>query len=181
MTADAIASLSISALKSILFTNHVNAGQILEKGDLVKKVKDLVNDERRERERQRLAEELEEQERIERQRVMMEEHKRVQREREAARLRAEQETSGEESAEAADGQMADDGHGAGAGGEAFTAPPPPPPGPQAMAANPERASLCVICQDDEANIAIVDCGCVIFHCSSLAHKHNMPSQPSRNV
>ncbi|GBE84007.1 hypothetical protein SCP_0510660 [Sparassis crispa] len=32
------------------------------------------------------------------------------------------------------------------------------PAPQAMAARLERTGMCVICQDEEANIAIVDCG-----------------------
>jgi len=37
-------------------------------------------------------------------------------------------------------------------------PSPLPPKAQAMAATLERTGLCVICQDEEANIAIVDCG-----------------------
>jgi len=36
--------------------------------------------------------------------------------------------------------------------------PPLPLKAQAMAATLERTGLCVICQDEEANIAIVDCG-----------------------
>lgn len=32
------------------------------------------------------------------------------------------------------------------------------PKAQAMASHLERTGLCVICQDEEANIAIVDCG-----------------------
>ncbi|KZP25081.1 hypothetical protein FIBSPDRAFT_403396 [Athelia psychrophila] len=38
---------------------------------------------------------------------------------------------------------------------------PLPPVSQ-MAADLERTGLCVICQDEDANIAIVDCGCVTF-------------------
>ena len=60
---------------------------------------------------------------------------------------------------------------AGTTGEDHLAPPPatsdakPPPGKmspkaQAMASHLERTGLCVICQDEEANIAIVDCGYV---------------------
>ena len=45
MSADAIGSLSISALKDILFRNHVASGQVLEKGDLVRKVLMLVETE----------------------------------------------------------------------------------------------------------------------------------------
>ncbi|KAF7329030.1 RING-finger domain-containing protein [Mycena venus] len=37
-------------------------------------------------------------------------------------------------------------------------PPPLPPKAQAMQSHLERTGLCVICQDEEANIAIVDCG-----------------------
>jgi hypothetical protein len=35
---------------------------------------------------------------------------------------------------------------------------PLPPKAQAMAAHLERTGLCVICQDAEANMAIIDCG-----------------------
>ena len=54
-----IKALSISALKMILFQNHVNARLIIEKGDLVDKVVTLVEDERREREERRAREEEE--------------------------------------------------------------------------------------------------------------------------
>ncbi|KAJ7686688.1 hypothetical protein B0H17DRAFT_1071559 [Mycena rosella] len=111
MSADSVSALSVHALKSILFTNHVNPGSILEKSDLVKKVADLVEEERRQRERQRQAELLEEQEKIEQQRA-----------------------------------------------SSSANPPPLPPKAQAMASHLERTGLCVICQDEEASIAIVDCG-----------------------
>jgi hypothetical protein len=39
-----------------------------------------------------------------------------------------------------------------------------PPKAQAMAATLARTGLCVICQDEEANIAIVDCGWVSNFC-----------------
>ncbi|KAF8068829.1 hypothetical protein FPV67DRAFT_1415160 [Lyophyllum atratum] len=155
-----IGSLSIGALKSILFTNHVNAGMILEKGELVAKVKVLVEDERRDRDRQRAQEEAEEAERIERQREMLEEHSRAQREREE-RIKAEQQ------AESGDGdQHKDEGtrgetekeHASGSSPAPSSIPPRTPPKPRGTAADLERTGLCVICQDDEANIAIVDCG-----------------------
>ncbi|KAJ7078053.1 hypothetical protein C8R44DRAFT_825569 [Mycena epipterygia] len=133
MNADSLSSLSVHALKAILFTNHVNPGLVLEKSDLVKKVKDLVEEERRQRERQRLAEEQEERERIEQQRAMMEQFTRTQKEKEEA---AKPEGDSAEGSE----------------------PPPLPPKAQAMASHLERTGLCVICQDEEANIAIVDCG-----------------------
>ncbi|KAJ7719191.1 hypothetical protein DFH07DRAFT_859547 [Mycena maculata] len=142
MSADSLSSLSVHALKGILFTNHVNPGQVLEKSDLVKKVRDLVDEERRQRERQRRAEELEEQARIEQQRELMEQFTRTQKEKEDREKAAAQAVSGEDSAE----------------GSSSSAPPPLPPKAQAMASHLERTGLCVICQDEEANIAIVDCG-----------------------
>lgn len=135
MDTDSLSSLSVHALKAILFTNHVNPGLVLEKSDLVKKVKDLVEEERRQRERQRLAEEQEERERIEQQRAMMEQFARTQKEKEEA-----SKTEG--------------------GSAEESGPPPLPPKAQAMASHLERTGLCVICQDEEANIAIVDCGYV---------------------
>ncbi|KAJ7211313.1 hypothetical protein GGX14DRAFT_449820 [Mycena pura] len=143
MTAQSVSALPVHALKSILFINHVNPGQVLEKSDLVKKVQDLVAEERRQRERQRLAEEREEQERIEQQRVMMEQFARVRKEKEMA---AEGVGSGS-------GDESDEG-----GSSSKTGPVPLPPKAQAMASHLERTGLCVICQDEEANIAIVDCG-----------------------
>jgi len=157
MTSEAIGSLSISALKAILFINHVNAGMILEKGDLVAKVKVLAADERRERERQRAIEEQEEAERVERQRALLEQF-RVQREREEGARHdhgenAASEPRGENNnvePSGADGQRD--------GSDISTTPPPPPPKTRGTAADLERTGLCVICQDEEANIAIVDCG-----------------------
>lgn len=128
MRAEGIKSLSVGALKAILFQNHVNARLLLEKSDLVAKVVTLVEDERRERERKAREEE---EEAVERQRVMMEE----QRAREES-LRSR--------------ELDEDGSGKAA--------PPLPPKAQAMAATLERTGLCVICQDEDANIAIVDCG-----------------------
>ncbi|KAF5379132.1 hypothetical protein D9615_005854 [Tricholomella constricta] len=180
MPTEAIASLSIGALKSILFRNHVNAGLILEKGELVAKVKVLVEDERGDRERQRAQEEAEEAERIEIQRQMLEEHARVQREREE-RFKAGQDAQAQAEARGPDegegGSRSGEG-GASEGGEerqdgqmrenttesSSTSSPPPkappmtPPKTRGTAADLERTGLCVVCQDDEANIAIVDCG-----------------------
>jgi hypothetical protein len=140
MNEQSLSALSIHTLKGILFTNHVNPGLVLEKTELVKKVKDLVEEERRQRERQRLAEEQEEQQRIEQQRVMMEQFARSQKEK-------------EEQDKAAAAPTGDSGE-----GPSSSAPPPLPPKAQAMASHLERTGLCVVCQDEEANIAIVDCG-----------------------
>lgn len=139
---ESISSMSIGALKSILFTNHVNAGMILEKSELVKKVVELVEDERRERERMRLAEEREEEERIQRQREMMdnfekERKQREEREKEEKERRvSDMDVESQPAASTSVGQT------------------PPRPAP----AFTERGGLCVVCQDEEANIAIVDCG-----------------------
>ena len=51
MSEDDIAHLSIGTLKAVLFQNHVNARLVVEKAELVAKVRTLVEDERRERER----------------------------------------------------------------------------------------------------------------------------------
>lgn len=158
MTSEAIGSLSISALKAILFINHVNASMILEKSDLVSKVKILAADERRERERQRVLEEQEEAERLERQRVLMEQV-RAQREREAGAHDREH-AEGEQREEGEDVGTSEDAH---VDAEVFTSEAtkgttPPPTKPRGSAADLERTGLCVICQDEEANIAIVDCG-----------------------
>lgn len=153
--------MSIGALKAILFTNHVNAGMILEKGELVTKVQVLVEDERRERERQRAQEEAEEAEMLERQRAMLEEHERAMREREE-RLKAERDAESAAAAAAAASESARPDEGENASGTSSTPPPPQPNTPPRTPPKPhttmERQGLCVICQDDEANIAIVDCG-----------------------
>ncbi|GLB42115.1 hypothetical protein LshimejAT787_1101300 [Lyophyllum shimeji] len=160
MTAEAIGSLSVHALKAILFTNHVSAGPVLEKSELVARVNVLIENERRHRERQRAQEEAEEAERIARQQEMLEEYKRAQRER-------EENMKGEQQAEAS-GAKQEQGEGTSRGTEEGdkrpgpkSAPSPPPkipPKHRGTAADLERTGLCVICQDDEANIAIVDCG-----------------------
>jgi hypothetical protein len=167
MTSEAIGSLSISALKAILFINHVNAGMILEKSDLVTKVKVLAADERRERERQRAIEEQEEAERVERQRALLEQF-RVQREREEG-------THHDHNENAASEQRGENNNVEPSGvdvhldsSDTSTTPPPPPPKTRGTAADLERTGLCVICQDEEANIAIVDCGSVFLYRNSLS-------------
>jgi hypothetical protein len=129
MQFEGIKALSISMLKEILFRNHVNARLILEKSDLVNKVVTLVEAERKDRERKAIEEEQEKR--------AMEEARRM-REEESQRRKEEKESE-EASADSA---------------KPFSL----PPKVQAMAATLERTGLCVICQDEEANIAIVDCG-----------------------
>lgn len=187
MTQSSIGALPISVLKNILFTNHVNASMILEKSELVNKVISLVDDERRERERQRLAEEMERLEEEERRREREEAIKREQEEKrnreEEERLRRErrerQRTRVEDVEDDVDDMMdvevevSEDGYqyeefGEHAAYDARRTEPSASPTPSVASTPPkpskpitsalERSGLCVICQDEEANIAIVDCG-----------------------
>lgn len=206
MTPDEISSLSISALKQILFMNHVNAGQVLEKGELVKKVVNLVEDEKKERERQRRVLEMEEMERLQRERERLEEQER-ERERRRERERAEEEERRTREREREEGErrareaarnrqraqesgsqtrihivnlgpvdddeedgvdrspVADDiparSSATYARAESSSQRPttPSPPPQSSFKPSPlERTGLCVVCQDEEANIAIIDCG-----------------------
>ncbi|KAJ7064841.1 hypothetical protein C8F01DRAFT_1128398, partial [Mycena amicta] len=144
MEPESVGALPVHALKAVLFANHVSLGQgALEKSDLVKKVLDLVEEERRSRERRRREEEAEEEAQIEQQRVMMEQFNMQQRER-AERERAQAEREAQR----------------GAGSPPPYAPTAPEPttAPRPAGTHVERGGLCVICQDEDANIAIVDCG-----------------------
>ncbi|KAI0642622.1 hypothetical protein C8Q79DRAFT_983074 [Trametes meyenii] len=183
MSDDTLAHLSIGVLKEILFKNHVNPGLVLEKGDLVARVKTLVEEERLERERRAREEEEE--------RAYEEEMRRAREEEEAAHAN---QSGPATSAESPSG-------GEGGGQPAGSAPIPIPqaegavpaasspstspmnsasppagstmtPKAQAMASRLERTGLCVICQDEEANIAIVDCGHLALcrGCSDLIMK-----------
>lgn len=139
MTDDEISHMPISALKGVLFQNHVNARLLLEKSDLVARVQALLGDERRERAREAAIHAREEEEMIARQHAMMEEHYYQE---EQARQDREQAHSWD------DAQHSE-----------HKASPPPMMG---TSADLERNGLCVVCQDEEANIAIVDCGCVFI-------------------
>lgn len=136
MTDDEISHMSISALKAVLFQNHVNARLLLEKGELVARVRALLGDERLERAREAVIHAREEEEMIARQRTMMEEH------RQRAHQDREQAHSGDEAQHS----------------EPKSSPPPI----MGTSADLERNGLCVVCQDEEANIAIVDCGYVFI-------------------
>lgn len=131
---------------------------VVEKSELVSKVQGLVDDERAEREAHARREEEEEEEREFRE--AMEQSRREHEEREAAAQRDRAEQHGQAEATTEEGSA---DHSSG------TPPPPQPPSPepvrgklsakaQNMASHLERTGLCVICQDEEANIAIVDCG-----------------------
>jgi hypothetical protein len=155
MTEDSMAALSISVLKTVLFNNHVNARLLLEKSELVGRVRTLVEDERRERAREAAAREHEEAEAIARQNTMREE------------LRAREEGA-RTAASKAFGSSAspvdiNDGAADGATSVSQLQSSPPLHGFTASASSSlERNGLCVICQDEEANIAIVDCGWVFY-------------------
>ncbi len=145
MTDDEISHMSISALKTVLFQNHVNARLLLEKSDLVTRVHALLGDERRERAREAAIHAREEEEFIARQHEMMEE----------LRHREEQDRDREQMRSGDDAQHHPESK----------VPPPPMMG---TAADLERNGLCVVCQDEEANIAIVDCGCVFIFCKCFS-------------
>ena len=144
MTDEEVSKMSISALKTILFQNHVNARLLLEKSDLVARVHALLGDERQERARE-AAIHAREEEVVARQHAMMEEQ----------RLRDEQARQEREQASNRNAY-------ASSGNDAQQPESKVPPRTMGTAVDLERNGLCVVCQDEEANIAVVDCGCVCF-------------------
>ena len=193
-------SLPVSVLKEILFHNHVNARLLIEKSDLVERVTTLIADERRERERQEVFRQMEEEQERLRQ---MEAEGETQIERlDELHLDSEPQPPRPDTGFGQGPEALADSNDTNqpiptvnteeatplsvvpASPEQQTfANTPPLPRPMsgltsrpAMAINLERNGLCVICQDEEANIAIVDCGWVflISHCSqrvNTSHRH----------
>lgn len=177
MAAADVGGLSVGVLKAILFENHVPLGPgVREKGELVERVQILIETERHERQMQRLREEEEEWEREEAAR-WREEHRSTVEDAET-----ETDASGESDdviSVAEDGPILEERVGR---SPAARSPPETPtrvdartPEPGAARATPsaakpkkapvpppptfaERSGLCVICQDEDANIVIVDCG-----------------------
>jgi hypothetical protein len=147
--------MSIHILKGILDANHVNSRLVLEKSELVDKVWNLIEVERRERERERLIHEQEEQEAIRRQQELLEAFRRQQAEREAAATAASASSNGGSNDDASPNGTEEKT------GEKKEEAKPAPHKPT-TAFSLDRGGLCVICQDEEANIAIVDCGYVPF-------------------
>lgn len=179
-TPEELNALSVHVLKEILHQNHVNARLILEKSDLVDRVKMLVDDERRERERDEEMRRLEEQEAIDLQHRMMaelrareQERERQMRENAAAASRSVPDLSqtessgglpapaGNEATRAASPSPDDPDSNSASREDQATSSPAPAPAPLNFSPLPhvmERSGLCVVCQDAEANMALVDCG-----------------------
>ena len=172
MDTNSIGSLSISALKSILLTNHVTTGQILEKSDLVKKVLALVENEKAKRVRQRQMQERDEMERVQRALEAIYGTDHFERDMEEQTERRQQDGDEDQHAnEDFDIPMyCSDGEGRNNEGDHdetnhshnSSTPAVSPPHSKAAESGFERSGMCVICQDEDANIAIIDCGYVIF-------------------
>ena len=192
MAPEDLRSLPISVLKEILFHNHVNARLLIEKSDLVERVTTLITDERRERERQEMFRQMEEeQERLRQTEMETEAHgerlDRLHLDSESQQPRQMSDAPPESIPDTGLGQGAETLAGSNDVSQDIptvntedTTPPSVVPIPSeqqsqsdtsnsprpmpglasrpAIAINLERNGLCVICQDEEANIAIVDCG-----------------------
>ncbi|KAJ8595524.1 hypothetical protein M405DRAFT_871765 [Rhizopogon salebrosus TDB-379] len=132
MSDSAPSRLPVHTLKQILYDARVHLpADLLEKGELV------ARNERRERE-EREQEERERQEREE--------------EEERERIRAAMETEGTHWMRVHDEDVGVDDE------PQHRPPPASSSSPSPKPTSTERSGLCVICQDQEANIAIVDCG-----------------------
>ncbi|BEJ16250.1 hypothetical protein CspHIS471_0508550 [Cutaneotrichosporon sp. HIS471] len=141
-----LATLSIGTLKAILYENHVRVDfkQVLEKEDLIGRVAELVADERRRLERQAREEE-----------------------REAAE--AAEATAASSAAKQPSPEAEAEGEGSGASGEEEKKAPKPTMSPPTGSAPDIERGVCVVCQDEEATLAVVDCGhlAMCAHCSDL--------------
>ncbi|WWD01638.1 hypothetical protein V866_008583 [Kwoniella sp. B9012] len=136
-----LSSLSIGTLKAILYENHVRVDfkQVLEKEQLIDRVNELIIDERKRLERQRIEEE-----------------------RLSAGLSAPAPTvNGDTPSEEAEADV--DANGDGPEDKNKNKKVPTGPMPEI------DRGLCVVCQDEEATLAVVDCGhlCMCAHCSDL--------------
>lgn len=142
-----LSRLPIHTLKQILYDARVRLpADVLEKGELVARVSAWVEEERM------AAEENERREREEREQEERERQEREEEEeRERERIRAAMETEEEEAHWMHDEDVDVDD-------EPQLRPPPASSSPPPKPTSTERSGLCVICQDQEANIAIVDCG-----------------------
>ncbi|KAG1745318.1 hypothetical protein EDB19DRAFT_1874329 [Suillus lakei] len=152
MSTSSLSRLPIHTLKQILYEARVRLpADLLEKGELVARVSTWLEEERTAAEERDI---MEREEREQEERERQEREDREERERfEAARPAMEAELAESEDACPAENVDIHD--------ESQHHPPPPsssPPPPPPRTTPAERSGLCVICQDQEANIAIVDCG-----------------------
>jgi hypothetical protein len=118
---------------------------ILEKSELVDKVMRLIEMERQERAREQAIHEAEERAAVEAQQRRMEQLEAMRRQQTGQQGQMPQQQNSQTNSES---------NGYQGGHDASTAVPP------TSNLFVERQGLCVVCQDEEANVAIVDCGCV---------------------
>jgi hypothetical protein len=145
MSDSALSRLPVHTLKQILYDARVRLpADLLEKGELVARVSAWAEEERM------AAEENERREREEREQEERERQEREE-EEERERIRAAMETEGTHWMHVHDEDV-------GVDDEPQHRPPPASSSPPPKPTSTERSGLCVICQDQEANIAIVDCG-----------------------
>jgi hypothetical protein len=132
MSDSALSRLLVHTLKQILYDARVRLpADLLEKGELVARVSAWAEEER----------------------IAADENERREREEEEERerIRAAMETEGTHWMHVHDEDV-------GVDDEPQHRPPPASSSPPPKPTSTERSGLCVICQDQEANIAIVDCG-----------------------
>ncbi|KAJ1311695.1 hypothetical protein OPQ81_010168 [Rhizoctonia solani] len=156
MKSEGISALSIGVLKAILQHHHVRIPQdALEKRDLVDRVITLVEAARVEKEKEAHVRAAEAEAQLEAQRQAFEE---IERKKKAAAQKIDAAASEEQApqVEATAGTTKVATH---------------------VAAKLERDGLCVICQDEDANIAIVDCGHL---CLCLGLSFNTPARHSNS-
>jgi len=159
MAPEDINSLPVSVLKEFLFRNHVDTRLVIEKSDLVERVMTLIANEGQERERQEIYRQMEEEEgRLRHMEIGTETHN----ERlDEPHLDSEHQTSDSEEIPTASAvDMTNPGQQTTTNTKAT------------LTRNLERSSLCVVCQDKEANIAVIDCGHMAMckGCSDLIFK-----------
>ena len=162
MDPEDIRSLSILSLKALLFSNHVNfnATMVLKKSDLVERVLQLVENEKAARDRARRAneEEAEQTREADRESIQQEvegEHAEHEHER-------EEHDQGEDDEAVADHNEEREGS-LSPNLQSGSSSSPTLRTPSTKASFSDRNGLCVVCQEDEADIVIVDCGYVSFY------------------